>query len=531
MDFLSHPTEHAAAVSFLKGLPTVDRDTFNRLPDEFKAASFLITGITAHDVLQDVRDMVAGIPQGEDFETTRLRIQKRIAPLMGGNDKAAAARSLIIARHWTGKAYNSGQAQQLDNHLAAFPFRKRLSVGDGAVRPSHAALSGLILPADSPFWNTHTPPDAHNCRCMIVGVTRAAMQRKKDAEEAAGIEADKRTVLEGPLLKKLENDSVLVRGMTEIYPLKDEPGAISWNPKELLMPVAEIEKRYDKQTWSDFQTWAKGKDIAGRSLWERLNAQREGNPKAKGQSPKAATAPVPKPAPPVSAPAPAAAPAPATARPASSDPAKQISAHVAVKVKSGPVAKAAKESLASIAKVHSDGGLKDSPLASKSMSDAYGCYQRWRGSTTDGFRSEVKINPKGDHATLTTLHELGHKIDFEAIAVYDQSGRPVHTFHAAALAVRARILAALKAGPRAQAIAAEPAFSVRMRGYALSDVELFARSYAQYITVRSGSAAAAADLAHELASKNRSALQWPEAEFAPIADLFDELFKTLGWQV
>jgi SPP1 gp7 family putative phage head morphogenesis protein len=42
------------------------------------------------------------------------------------------------------------------------------AVGDGRTRPVHAALDGVTLPKDDPFWQTFWPPNGWNCRCTII---------------------------------------------------------------------------------------------------------------------------------------------------------------------------------------------------------------------------------------------------------------------------------------------------------------------------------------------------------------------------
>jgi hypothetical protein len=193
-----------------------------------------------------------------------------------------------------------------------------------------------------------------------------------------------------------------------------------------------------------------------------------------------------------------------------------------IKVTRGPVKAAGKEAVAAIAKVHSDGGLKLSPLHSKVMAKAYGVYTRiphpGQRGVPGAFNSRIDVNPKGNHPVMTTLHEIGHKIDFEA----------VHP-NAAAFSERAKVIAALKAAPRFHALQNEPQLRYSYKLYALTDEELFARAYAQYITTRSGSAQAMQELTHTLSQPVGALTQWPDAEFAPVLPLFDSLFTALGW--
>jgi SPP1 gp7 family putative phage head morphogenesis protein len=278
-NWLSKPTPHAEAAKQIRGLAPVDRATFDRLPDEFKASAFLITGIAAHDVLQDVRDMIAVIPEGEDFMQTQLRVAARLLPHFGGREKSAMARARILTRATAFRAYNAGIHQSLENSMEAFPYRKRLAVMDERTRDSHRAMNGITLPADSPFWRSHTPPDAHNCRCYVIGVSRAAAERMK-REDAAAIKAgrllpERARVLEGLALQQLES-GILNRGLSEQWNLNQEPGKVQWDPSTLMMPMDAVRQRYDAQTWSDFEKWAKGHDIAGLSLWDWLAGQRPG---------------------------------------------------------------------------------------------------------------------------------------------------------------------------------------------------------------------------------------------------------------
>lgn len=45
-----------------------------------------------------------------------------------------------------------------------------VTVGDDRVRPSHAAMDGVRLQRDHPFWKTWWPPNGWNCRCQAIPI-------------------------------------------------------------------------------------------------------------------------------------------------------------------------------------------------------------------------------------------------------------------------------------------------------------------------------------------------------------------------
>ena len=65
----------------------------------------------------------------------------------------------------------------------------------GKVRPEHAALHNVTLPADDPFWNEFFPPNGWRCRCTVVQVRKGkypesdsatAIQQGREATYQAG---------------------------------------------------------------------------------------------------------------------------------------------------------------------------------------------------------------------------------------------------------------------------------------------------------------------------------------------------------
>lgn len=88
----------------------------------------------------------------------------------------AKTRTDVFNKKWLETEYNSavlvGESAATYHRLLAqaemFPYWEYKTVGDHLVRPEHAELDGLILPANDPRWKKIFPPNGWNCRCYIV---------------------------------------------------------------------------------------------------------------------------------------------------------------------------------------------------------------------------------------------------------------------------------------------------------------------------------------------------------------------------
>lgn len=56
------------------------------------------------------------------------------------------------------------------------------TVGDSNVRPDHAALEGVCLPVDDPFWAIAYPPNGWNCRCRVLRVAKGSHPYSNSSE-------------------------------------------------------------------------------------------------------------------------------------------------------------------------------------------------------------------------------------------------------------------------------------------------------------------------------------------------------------
>ncbi|PTY03907.1 hypothetical protein DB346_02955 [Verrucomicrobia bacterium LW23] len=309
--FLFGPTPHEEAARTISDKAVTSRAVFYGLLPELRAKAFIITGIAAMDVLQDVRDMIAEVPRGADWEETKKKIVEEISPYITNKDgslldKAAAERrATLLLRTHVFQANAAAQYAVNMRQMDVFPYWQYLSMEDKRVRPTHAALHGLVLPASSPFWNGHTPPWDWNCRCQVVPLTQDDYE---DIEKAdAGKPVEERSIPSPAVMNMLLQQGRLVRGLNQIFDVRTpfektgDPKSYQWQPAHQSMDLNMIRARYSAKEFSDFEKWAKQQKVHSsdpRTVWQWLNP---------GATPPPQPQPVPPPAP---APTPPPAPAP-----------------------------------------------------------------------------------------------------------------------------------------------------------------------------------------------------------------------------
>lgn len=265
------PFEEAA--DFLKGKPAVTRRLFDQLLPELRARAFVITGVDRMDAVQAARDAIAEIPRGADWDTTKKALVAKLEPWLG---EGAEVRTEMLMR-WHGyQAYAVANKRNLDANTDLFPYRQYQTAQDGRVRSSHAALNGIVLPADSKFWDRHTPPWEYGCRCDVRGITAEEADEIRAAD--AGKDEEKRRVLEGPTKEQLEQFGRLQKGINEIYdvrtPSERGESGVEWGSKDLTIPLDALEARYDPDLWAKWRTWAEATQIDNLgTVWEWLGGR------------------------------------------------------------------------------------------------------------------------------------------------------------------------------------------------------------------------------------------------------------------
>lgn len=190
--------------------------------------------------------------------------------------------------------------------------------------------------------------------------------------------------------------------------------------------------------------------------------------------------------------------------------------------------------LEAISRVHRTGAMPRIPLQDKGL----------RGGTMGAYAfsgfgpARIVINPKAPTPRITLAHEIGHFLDN---TVLNTSGNR-RAFGSVSNPDMRPLMDAIKGtenyktlqtvhNSRGVFTAADGRVVQYPRSatqYLMSDEELFARAYSQFIAEESGDQALMDELGMELASP-LIPTQWTREDFAPVRRAFQALFRKAGW--
>ncbi|MBX3589074.1 MAG: minor capsid protein [Ramlibacter sp.] len=172
------------------------------------ARGVAVAGVMKFDVLQVFADELASSQAaGGDLRAFRQAIQPRLEKAGYWGDVEISdprtgevrttrfnkARLELIFDVNTRQSYAAGRWERIERNKARKPFILYLTMKDERVRASHRAWHGVVLPVDSPFWETHYPPNGWRCRCIAIAVDEKDIARyiaagfdiKRDMPEVA----------------------------------------------------------------------------------------------------------------------------------------------------------------------------------------------------------------------------------------------------------------------------------------------------------------------------------------------------------
>lgn len=141
---------------------------------------FMVAGAMKADLLSDFASAVdRSITEGKSLDAFRKdfdAIVKRHGWDYTG-ERNWRTRTIYTTNMRT--SYAAGRLAQLrEGGFSHYMYRHG---GSLEPRPEHLAWDGMVLPANHPFWRTHSPPNGFGCTCGVVG-----LRNPEDARSLGG---------------------------------------------------------------------------------------------------------------------------------------------------------------------------------------------------------------------------------------------------------------------------------------------------------------------------------------------------------
>lgn len=89
----------------------------------------------------------------------------------------SAHRLNTIYRSNLQSAYSVGQWERIQENAGDAPWLLYDAVDDHRTREAHARLDNTVLPVTDPFWDRFMPPNGYNCRCGVIQLSDADLER------------------------------------------------------------------------------------------------------------------------------------------------------------------------------------------------------------------------------------------------------------------------------------------------------------------------------------------------------------------
>ncbi len=142
-----------------------DNDIPEAMARKLDHDAFIFSGFKVHHELSEVglslRDKDGKVKNYDTFKEDVRKVHGKYNENYLKSEYQFAVTSSQMAAKWQDVAGDNGR----------YDLQYR-TAGDSRVRDEHAAMEGITLPADDPFWKSYYPPNGWRCRCTTVQVNK-----------------------------------------------------------------------------------------------------------------------------------------------------------------------------------------------------------------------------------------------------------------------------------------------------------------------------------------------------------------------
>lgn len=181
------PFQFDQAINFYRNKIKLPTSGWTDIWQEQHSHAFVVAG-AAHDAL--VEDFFNAIQkakwEGGGYDEFRTRFDEIVAKHGWAHNGAPGWRSRVIYETNITQSYNAGRYKQMDALREFKPYWEYDHTSIEHPRLEHKAWDGIILPADSPWWDTHYTANGWGCNCRVHALSKFEAQRKWEAKGKTG---------------------------------------------------------------------------------------------------------------------------------------------------------------------------------------------------------------------------------------------------------------------------------------------------------------------------------------------------------
>ncbi len=171
----------AEAEAWFKSRVTMNADDAKALENYARWRAWWVSDVAQARLVQDMQDSITrALGSGADYKTWQKETVATLESAWSLEGEAAAFRVETIWRNAAQNAYSRGRWEQMRHPttMAVRPFWLYDAILDGRTSDLCARLNGTVLPADDPWWDSHTPPLHHRCRSTVRALRESEAKRR-----------------------------------------------------------------------------------------------------------------------------------------------------------------------------------------------------------------------------------------------------------------------------------------------------------------------------------------------------------------
>ena len=166
------------AIEFFRGKLRIPSLAWDEIWKEAHDHAFIIAGAIKDNLLKDLQESVdQAITEGISIQEFQRQFQSIVTKHGWDYRGSIGWRSHTIYETNLRQAYNAGRWQQMQQVKKDRPYWLYKHGDSSQPRKQHLSWHGTVLPADDPWWHTHSPQNGWGCKCRIFALSQRDVER------------------------------------------------------------------------------------------------------------------------------------------------------------------------------------------------------------------------------------------------------------------------------------------------------------------------------------------------------------------